>query len=144
MRVLLAFAVLVLAACGGASVVTTVHLPPDIRDQLHAAAGGEPGDCSDLRSGSAVIEITPDGFSPKCAIVSKEQSILVRNTQDSDDTWIVADPENNLVPRHLRLLLEIPAGSETTVERIGEWAPSGVWPCYGRESRHQCRLVIVP
>lgn len=137
-------AILGLVACRSGTDNVNSDIPDVIRDQLHAAAGHEPGDCTDLRSGPAVIEITPDGFSPDCAIVSKDQSVLVRNTQRADDTWVVADPENNLVPRHIRLLLEIPSGTETTVDRIGEWAPSGVWPCYGRESRHQCHLVIVP
>lgn len=143
MRKVLALIVLVLAACGGTEPAST-DIPDEIRDQLHAASGHELGDCTDLRSESAVIQITPDGFAPACAIVSIDQSVLVRNTQSTDDTWVVADPENNLVPRHIRILLEIPAGAEAPVERIGEWAPSGVWPCYGRESRHQCQLVIVP
>jgi hypothetical protein len=134
---------LTLVACGGSPAGPT-EIPDAIRDQLHAATGHEPDSCGDLRTGAAVIEITPEGFSPECAIVSIEQSIVVRNIQDTDDTWIVADPENNLVPRHVRILREIPAGGEVEVPLIRDIAPSGVWPCYGRESRHQCQLVIVP
>ncbi|MGQ0847953.1 MAG: hypothetical protein ACT4OP_02310 [Actinomycetota bacterium] len=132
------------AACSGPSEPATVDVPQEIRDQLHAATGHTIEDCVDLRGGTALIEINDGGFLPECSIVSRDQSVELTNRQDLDDTWIVADPENNLVPRHIRLLREVAAGEQVRVERIGEFAPTGVWPCYGRESRHQCRLVVVP
>lgn len=135
---------LLLAACGATPPAAQVELPADIRDQLHAASGHAEEDCVDLRSTRAAIAITVNGFDPECAIVSKGQSITIRNLQPEFDTWIVADPENNLVPRHIRLMRELESGDMEEIARIGEWAPTGVWPCYGRESRHQCRLVVVP
>jgi hypothetical protein len=136
--------VLLVGACGGTASDAIVDVPADIRYQLHAISGHAIEECVDLRTTTATIEITVDGFEPECAIVTKSQSITIRNAQPEFDTWIVADPENNLVPRHIRLMRELESGATEEIARIGEWAPTGVWPCYGRESRHQCRLVIVP
>jgi hypothetical protein len=92
-----------------------------------------------------VIEITEAGFAPQCAIVSASQELSIVNSQDVDDTWIVADPPTDLeIPRHHRLIFEVAANSISVVDGLGERVGTGVWVCYGRESRHECQLVVVP
>ncbi len=137
---------IIASACGGASPPASVPVPEDIRIQLHEATGHEPTEpCSDLRGSIAEIQITTDGFEPHCAIVSAEQDLIVSNEQNSDDTLIVADPPTEAeIPRHARGVFEVPAGESVTVTAIGERVGTGVWPCYGRESRHECELVIIP
>jgi hypothetical protein len=139
-------ALVILAACGGASSGTPIDLPDDIRDQLHQASGHETGGtCADLRGATAAIAITAEGFDPHCVIVSASQDLVLTNAQDFDDTLIVADPPTEAeIPRHARGVYEVAAGATATVTAIGERVGTGVWPCYGRESRHECELVIVP
>ncbi len=122
------------------------ELPEDIRDQLHEATGHEPAvNCSDLRRIQPRSQITTDGFEPHCVIVAADQDLIVRNSQNIDDTLIVADPPTEAeIPRHARGVFEVAAGESTTVTGIGERVGTGVWPCYGRESRHECELVIIP
>jgi hypothetical protein len=120
-------------------------LPENYRDQLHAVTGHEPEECSDLRGVDPVITITETGFSPQCAIVGSGQDVSITNEQEIDDTWIVADPPTEAeIPRHARLIFEVPASTTQVVEQIGERVGTGVWICYGRESQHQCQVVIVP
>jgi hypothetical protein len=122
-----------------------VELPENYRDQLHAVTGHEPSECTDLRSGEAVITITDNGFVPTCAIVAAGQDVTIDNQQAIDDTWIVADPPTNLeLARHTRGIFEVAAESREVVDGIGERVGTGVWVCYGRESRHQCQLVVAP
>jgi hypothetical protein len=129
-------------ACGGTGVV---DLPDNYREQLHAVTGHDPAECTDLRSVEAVITITDAGISPDCAIVGSAQDVSIVNEQASDDTWIVADPPTQLeLARHTRLVFEVPAGTTEVVERIGDRVGAGVWVCYGRESRHQCQVVVAP
>lgn len=130
-------------ACGGSS--GDVDLPDAYREQLHAVTGHEPSDCTDLRTGDAVITISVNGIAPDCAIVGAAQNVSIVNQQSIDDTWIVADPPTQLeLPRHTRLVFEVPAETTEIVERIGDRVGAGVWVCYGRESRHQCQVVVVP
>lgn len=118
-------------------------MPENYREQLHAVTGHEPEECTDLRSVDAVITITDIGFSPDCAILASDQDVSITNSQDIDDTWIVGDPPTQLeIPRHVRLVFEVPAGTTQIVDRIGDRVGSGVWICYGRESRHQCQVVV--
>ena len=130
-------------ACGGAG--GDVDLPDNYREQLHAVTGHEPSDCTDLRSIDAVITLSDAGISPDCAIVGADQDVAIVNQQSIDDTWIVADPPTELeLPRHTRLVFEVPAETTDTVERIGDRVGTGVWVCYGRESRHECQVVVAP
>lgn len=131
-------------ACSGGD-QTGPDLPDNIRDQLHAATGHEPDECIDLRASEAVIEINDEGFLPACAIVASDQNVSVVNRLEFDEAWIVADPPTEAeIPRHTRMVFEVATGAIGIVEAIGDHVGSGVWPCYGRESRHQCHLVIVP
>jgi len=140
----LALILLALVACGGGD-QTGPNLPDNIRDQLHAATGHDPDDCIDLRASDAVIEINDEGFLPACAIVASDQNVSVVNRLEFDEAWIVADPPTEAeIPRHTRMVFEVATGATGIVETIGDHVGSGVWPCYGRESRHQCQLVIVP
>jgi hypothetical protein len=142
MRFAIAGSLLVLA-CGGSS--GDVDLPESYREQLHAVTGHEPSDCTDLRNTEAVITISDSGIAPDCAIVTAAQNVSIVNQQSIDDTWIVADPPTQLeIPRHTRLVFEVPAETTELVERIGNRVGTGVWVCYGRESRHQCQVVVVP
>jgi hypothetical protein len=130
-------------ACAGEA--GEVELPDNYREQLHAVTGHELSECTDLRSGEAVITITDTGFVPECAIVTGSQSISIVNQLEMNDTWIVADPPTDLeLARHTRGIYEVEAASTTVVDRIGERVGTGVWVCYGRESRHQCQLVVAP
>jgi hypothetical protein len=134
---------LLVLACGGSS--GGVDLPETYREQLHAVTGHEPSECTDLRTTEAVITISDTGISPDCAIVGAAQNVSIVNQQSIDDTWIVADPPTQLeIPRHTRLVFDVPAEATETVERIGDRVGTGVWVCYGRESRHQCEVVVVP
>jgi hypothetical protein len=134
---------MVVLACGGSS--GDVDLPDNYREQLHAVTGHDPSECTDLRSVEAVITITDGGISPNCAIVGSAQNVSIVNEQSMDDTWIVADPPTELeLPRHTRLVFEVSAGNTEVVERIGERVGTGVWVCYGRESRHECQMVVAP
>ena len=135
---------LLVVACGGDG-TGVVPLPDNYREQLHAVTGHDPPECTDLRGTDAVIEITASGFSPACAIVGSEQDVSIVNSQTIDDTFIVADPPTELeIGRHTRLVLEVAAASTAEVENIGQEAGAGVWVCYGRESRHECQIVIAP
>lgn len=134
---------LLVFACGGAT--GNVDLPENYRDQLHAVTGHEPSECTDLRTVDPVITISDTGISPDCAIVGSAQNVSIVNEQPFDDTWIVADPPTQLdLARHTRLVFEVPAETTETVERIGDRVGTGVWVCYGRESRHQCQVVVAP
>ncbi|MGH8925172.1 MAG: hypothetical protein ACRDWA_11135 [Acidimicrobiia bacterium] len=142
MRIAIA-SLLLLFACGAEA--NDVELPENYREQLHAVTGHEPSECTDLRSVDAVITITDAGISPDCAIVASEQNVSIVNEQSMDDTWIVADPPTQLeLARHTRLAFEVPAETTEVVERIGDRVGTGVWVCYGRESRHQCQVVVAP
>ena len=142
MRYALAGLLLVLA-CGNAQ--GDIELPETYREQLHAVTGHEPSDCTDLRASEAVITISDTGIDPVCAIVESAQNVSIANQQSTDDTWIVADPPTQLeLARHTRLVFDVPAETTEVVERIGERVGTGVWVCYGRESRHQCQVVVVP
>ncbi|MGH8958001.1 MAG: hypothetical protein ACRDVK_04925 [Acidimicrobiia bacterium] len=142
MRYVLAGLLLVLA-CGNSA--GDVDLPENYREQLHAVTGHETSECTDLRTAEAVITISDTGISPGCAIVGAAQNVSIVNQQSVDDTWIVADPPTQLeVARHTRLVFEVPAETTETVERIGDRVGTGVWVCYGRESRHQCQVVVAP
>jgi hypothetical protein len=134
---------MVVLACGGTA--GGVDLPDNYREQLHAVTGHDPAECTDLRAVEAVITISETGISPACAIVGSVQNVSIVNQQSIDDTWIVADPPTELeLPRHTRLVFEIPAVTTQVVERLGERVGTGVWVCYGRESRHECQVVVVP
>jgi hypothetical protein len=92
-----------------------------------------------------VITISDTGIVPDCAIVGAAQNVSIVNQQSINDTWIVADPPTQLeIPRHTRLVFDVPAEATETVERIGDRVGTGVWVCYGRESRHECQVVVVP
>lgn len=133
----------VVLACGGST--GDVDLPETYRDQLHAVTGHEPSECTDLRTTEAVITIGDTGIDPDCAIVGAAQNVSIVNQQSIDDTWIVADPPTQLeIPRHTRLVFDVAAETTETVERIGDRVGTGVWVCYGRESRHECQVVVVP
>jgi hypothetical protein len=133
----------VVLACGGSA--GGVDLPETYRDQLHAVTGHEPSECTDLRTTEAVITISDTGIAPDCAIVGAAQNVSIVNQQSIDDTWIVADPPTQLeIPRHTRLVFDVAAETTETVERIGDRVGTGVWVCYGRESRHECQVVVVP
>jgi hypothetical protein len=133
----------VVLACGGST--GDVDLPETYRDQLHAVTGHEPSECTDLRTTEAVITISDTGIDPDCAIVGAAQNVSIANQQSIDDTWIVADPPTQLeIPRHTRLVFDVAAETTETVERIGDRVGTGVWVCYGRESRHECQVVVVP
>jgi hypothetical protein len=135
--------VLFVFACSGAT--SDVELPDNYREQLHAVTGHEPSECTDLRGVEAVITISDTGISPACAILASGQDVAIVNEQSFDDTWIVADPPTQLeMARHTRLIFAVAAETSETVERIGERVGTGVWVCYGRESRHQCQVVVAP
>ena len=134
---------MVVLACGGTA--GGVDLPDNYREQLHAVTGHDPAECTNLRTVEAVITISETGISPACAIVGSAQNVSIVNQQSIDDTWIVADPPTELeLPRHTRLVFEVQAGTTQVVERIGERVGTGVWVCYGRESRHECQVVVAP
>ena len=133
----------IVLACGSSG--AGVPLPDDYREQLHAVTGHEPEKCTDLRSVEAVITITDTGFSPACAILATDQDVSITNSQEIDDTWIVGDPPTQAeIPRHARLVLAVPAGTTQIVDGVGGRIGAGVWICYGRESRHQCQVVVAP
>lgn len=122
-----------------------MELPENYREQLHAVTGHDPEQCTDLRSAEATITITDTGFHPACTIVAAAQDVSIVNEQAIDDTWIVADPPSEAeIPRHSRGVFEVAAGHMIVVTGIGERVGNGVWTCYGRESRHECELVVVP
>ncbi len=79
--------------------------PPDseLREQIHAATGHEPTDCTDFAGSDAVIAITDTGFEPECAMVATDSTLVVENQSGEEHTFTVSDGAGGDVVRHIRV-----------------------------------------
>lgn len=108
--------------------------PPDseLREQIHAATGHEPPDCTDFTSGAAEIVITADGFDPDCALVAVDRGLTIRNETSEEHTFMASDPANNAVGRHIRIEEVIPPGTETSLDPVEDTVGAGIYPFWSK------------
>ena len=123
--------VVVLGACSEPLPTTA---PPDseLREQIHAATGHEPPDCTDFTGGAAQIVITDEGFEPDCALVAAGRRLTVRNDTSEEHTFMASDPANNDVGRHIRIEEVLPAGAEITLDPLGATLGPEIYPFWSK------------
>lgn len=121
----------VLGACSEPLPTTA---PPDseLREQIHAATGHEPPDCTDFTGGAAEIVITDEGFEPDCALVAAGRGLTVRNDTGEEHTFMASDPANNDVGRQIRIEEVIPAGAEITLDPVEATLGPEIYPFWSK------------
>jgi plastocyanin len=127
----LLLAAILLAACADPLPTTS---PPDqeLREQIHAATGHEPPECTDFTSGVATITITAAGFEPECAMVSAGSELSVTNQTDDDHTFTVSDGSGNVVVRHIRVDESLPPGARYDLEPVDSLLGEGIYPFWSK------------
>ena len=137
--------VVLVAACSGASEVTTSTVAPEaLREQIHAATGHDPETCTSMVGESASIRIDDVIAIPDCIIVQEGAELVVTNASSVEQRFAVTDPPNVNV-RHDIYVLELPVGSEKAIPEVGERTQSGVYPFYIRGGKpFSGFLVVVP
>lgn len=138
-------AVACLVSC--ADTVPTTR-PPDseLREQIHAATGHEPADCTDFTNGDGVISITATGFEPECAIVGVDSTLVVENRSDAEHTFTVSDGADSQVVRHIRVdeTLAPDADYELLVEDLLGPAIYPFWSKGHQEDGFAGTLIVRP
>lgn len=111
------FVCLSVGACSDPRPTTS---PPDseLREQIHAATGHEPPECTDFGTASAEVVVTDTGFEPSCLSVSRSSAITITNRTAAEHRFIVGDPATSLVGRHIRVDEVVPAGGEYTLDPV--------------------------
>lgn len=127
----IAFLMLLVAACGE-ELPTTAPPDSELREQIHAATGHEPPDCTDFTGGDAEIVITDDGFEPECAFVAAGSGLTVRNDTEQEHIFMASDPANNEVGRHIRVEEVISAGDEVTLDPVEETLGPEIYPFWSK------------
>lgn len=123
-RVAALAALLIVAAC--CSTGLTARPPSDeLARQLHAATGHVPPECYVFGQAEAVIRIEEESIEPACLVVRGEASLTVRNPTDLAATFWVIDSAEASGPPHRRIVLEVPAGGEATVDRLADHVAGG-------------------
>jgi hypothetical protein len=117
----------VLVAC---SEDLPVDTPTDaeLREQIHAATGHEPEQCSDNRNHDAELVIGESGVEPKCIIVSKGASLTIINADGQAHRFFVGDPANNEVGRHIRVDAQIESQGEYELDEVASLLGVGIYP----------------
>lgn len=128
--------VVVLGACSE-PLPTTAPPEEELREQIHAATGHEPPDCTDFTGGDAEIVITTDGFEPDCAIVAAGRSLTVRNDTSEEHTFMASDPANNDVGRHIRIEEVIPAGAGITLDPVESTLGPEIYPFWSKDHQEE-------
>lgn len=132
----LAVLVLTLVACGE-ELPTTAPPDSELREQIHAATGHEPPQCTDFSGGEAEIVITDDGFEPECVSVAADAGLVVRNDTDEEHTFMASDPADNEVGRHIRVEEVIPAGGEVMLDPVDETLGPEIYPFWSKGHQEQ-------
>lgn len=115
----------VLVVAGGACGGTEVRAPSDaVAEDLHAATGHVEPDCFVFGSVQPVLVIEEAGFDHDCLVAGVDQTLVVENLTDVDATFWVVDL-GSASPRKLRIEVEVPAGAEATVARLGDLVAEG-------------------
>jgi hypothetical protein len=104
--------------------------PPDseLRLQIHAATGHEPPECTDFGDSDAEIEITADGFEPDCVMVSLGAVLTVSNNTDLEQRFIVGDPADSDVGRHIRVDEAIPSEAVYELDPVDALPDDEIYP----------------
>ncbi len=123
--------------------------PPDseLRLQIHAATGHEPPECTDFGASAAEIEITTDGFEPDCLSVALTGMLTISNNTESEQRFIVGDPANSEVGRHLRVDEIIAAGESYILDPIDALLDEEIYPFWLQGLQEQGfagSLVVTP
>jgi hypothetical protein len=121
-------------ALGACSEPLPTTAPPEseLREQIHAATGHEPPNCTDFTGGNAEIVITADGFEPDCALVAAGRALILRNETDEEHTFMASDPANNEVGRHIRIEEVLPAGAEITLDPLEATLGPEIYPFWSK------------
>lgn len=128
--------VIALGACAD-PLPTTAPPEAELREQIHAATGHEPPDCTDFTGGDAEIVITTEGFEPECAVVAAGSGLTVRNDTNDQHTFIVSDPANSDVGRHIRVEEVIQDGGEITIEPVEATLGPEIYPFWAKDHQEE-------
>jgi len=118
---------LILAACSEPLPTTS---PPDseLRLQIHAATGHEPPECTDFGTSDARIEITEAGFEPECIEVALAAALLVVNNSGIEQRFMVGDPADSEVGRHVRVDEAIAPGDSYSLDPVDALLDDEIYP----------------
>jgi plastocyanin len=142
----LVLAVTVLAACADPLPTTR---PPDeeLREQIHAATGHEPPECTDFTAGDATITITATGFGPECVMVAPGSMLTVTNETDDEHTFTVSDGSGNVVVRHIRVDEVLPPDAAYDLAPVDDLLGEGIYPFWSKghqEEGFNGTLIVRP
>jgi hypothetical protein len=118
---------------------------PSIAHDLHLATGHVPPDCYVFGNLDVTIVIEDSGFSPSCVVADGDVALDVKNvTGENASFWAVDSPEGAQSALHLRIELEVPAGGEARLDRIGDLVSKGEYPFFLTErlETHWGRLEV--
>ncbi len=133
----------------GCSQPRPTNSPPDseLRLQIHAATGHEPPECTDFGDSDAEIEITADGFVPDCVMVSLGDVLTVSNNTDLEQRFIVGDPADSEVGRHIRVDEKIPSEAVYQLDPVDSLLGEEIYPFWLQglqEQGYAGSLVVTP
>ncbi|MCI0424776.1 MAG: hypothetical protein L0Z47_02865 [Actinobacteria bacterium] len=135
---------LVLTACSDPAPVTA-PTPEELREQIHAATGHEPTHCTDMTGGEGVLRVGGNGPDPECLIVSAESGLTVINTDGATHTFLVSDPANTDVVRHIRVEAVIEGDGQYVLDPVSSLLGVGIYPYWlkGEQESGQAGTMIV-
>lgn len=123
--------------------------PPDseLRLQIHAATGHEPPECTDFGNANAEIEITTDGFDADCIKVALTSALQIVNNTAVEQRFMVGDPANSEVGRHLKVDEIIAAGASYSLDPVDALLDQDIYPFWLQglqEAGYAGSLVVTP
>lgn len=111
--------------------------PEELREQIHAATGHEPAECTDFRGGAAELAVTETGFSTDCLIIMASSELVVVNEDEVAHTFTIGDPADNLVGRHIRVDVTLEPGDEYVLIPDDAFLGPGVYPFWSKGDQEE-------
>jgi hypothetical protein len=118
------------AGCGSPQPVVQAPSNQIARD-LHLATGHVDPECYVFGNLDVTIVVTDSGFKPACVVADGDVGLIVSNDTAEDATfWAVDSAEGAQSAIHLRIALEVGAGEEARLERVGDLVARGSYPFF--------------
>ncbi len=138
--------VIIVSACSDPLPTTN---PPDseLRLQIHAATGHEPPECTDFGKVDAELEITTDGFDAACIKVALASVLRIVNNTAVEQRFMVGDPANSEVGRHLRVDETIAPGASYSLDPVDALLGVEIYPFWLQglqEEGYAGSLIVTP
>jgi hypothetical protein len=119
--------------------------PEELREQIHAATGHEPTHCTDMTEADGELVLGAAGPEPKCLIVASDSPLRIINTDQAPHTFLVSDPANSQLGRHIRVEAEIAADETYVIQPVSSLLGVGIYPYWlkGEQEQGHAGTIIV-